>query len=62
MSLDIRTAIQTALVIITIAIVISFFGGISSIRKARTLPFFRMRREHMVRGWRRIFRTLLSTR
>jgi hypothetical protein len=32
--------------------VISVWQGILSIRTARRLPFFRMRRERMVRGWR----------
>lgn len=52
MSLDIHTAIQTALVISLIALVLSVWYGIQSIRKARTLPFFRLRRETMTRGWR----------
>lgn len=52
MSLDIHTAVQTALVISILAILLSIWQGIASIRKARTLPFFRMRREEMVRGWR----------
>jgi hypothetical protein len=52
MSLDIHTAVQTVLVIILVAILFSIWQGIASIRKARRLPFFRMRREQMVRGWR----------
>lgn len=52
MSLDIHSAIQTALVITIFALFFSVWQGIVSIRKARGLPFFRMRREQMVRGWR----------
>jgi len=52
MALDIHTAVITALIIIVIALVFTIWRGISSIRKARSLPFFRMRREQMVRGWR----------
>ena len=52
MSLDIHTAVQTALVISVVALVLSIWFGVQSIRKARSLPFFRMRRETMTRGWR----------
>jgi len=52
MSLDIHTAVQTALVISVIAFILSIWFGIQAIRKARALPFFRMRRETMTRGWR----------
>ena len=40
------------MVISLIALVFSLWFGILSIRRARRLPFFRMRRETMVRGWR----------
>ncbi len=52
MNLDIHTAIQTALVIAVVASILSVWYGIRSIRKARKLPFFRMRRVMMTRGWR----------
>jgi len=52
MSLDIHTAIQTAIILTLLAMALSIWQGIVSIRKARQLPFFRMRRERMVRGWR----------
>lgn len=52
MALDIHTAIRTALVISVIALILSIWFGIQSIRKARALPFFRMRRDTMTRGWR----------
>lgn len=52
MALDIHTAVQTALVISVIALILSIWFGIQSIRKARALPFFRMRRDTMTRGWR----------
>lgn len=55
MSLDIHTAIQTILVLLAAAIVFSIWQGITSIRRARRLPFFRMRRDQMLRGWRLIF-------
>jgi hypothetical protein len=52
MSLDIHTAVQTAIIIAILTIIVSIWTGIRSIRKARTLKFFRMRRDRMVRGWR----------
>jgi hypothetical protein len=52
MSLDIHTGVQTVLAILIIALIVSIWRGINSIRKARSMPFFRMRRERMVRGWR----------
>ena len=52
MGLDVRTAVQTALAIALLALFFSLWQGIVSIRSARRMPFFRMRRERMVRGWR----------
>lgn len=52
MSLDIHTAIQTALLIIILVIIVSIWQGVTSIRSARHLQFFRMRRDRMIRGWR----------
>jgi type VI secretion system secreted protein VgrG len=55
MSLDIHTAVQTAVVLAALGLVLSVWGGIRTIRRARSLRFFRMRRDRMVRGWRLIF-------
>jgi hypothetical protein len=55
MSLDIHTAVQTALIITTSLIVILIWRGIVSIRNAKQLPFFRMRRNRMMNGWRMLF-------
>ena len=57
--LDIHTGVRTALVISLIALVFSLWFGILSIRRARKLPFFRMRREIMLRGWRLLAWTVL---
>lgn len=54
MSLDIHTAVLTAFIISILLIIISLWSGIRSIRKARSLKFFRMRRDRMVTGWRLI--------
>lgn len=55
MELDIKTAVNTAIILAVIGLIFSLFFGIRSIRKARTLKFFRMRRDRMVRGWRQVF-------
>ena len=52
MSLDIHTAAQTVVILALIAMGLLVLGGITSIRGARKLPFFRMRRERMLCGWR----------
>ncbi len=54
MKLDIHTAVQTTLVIAILLIIVSAWIGIRSIAKARSLKFFRMRRDRMVAGWRLI--------
>ncbi len=59
LSLDFHTAIQTALVITLVALVITLWQGIRSLRAARRLPFFRMRRERILHGWRLFFWSLL---
>jgi len=55
LALDIRTAVQVALGITILFIGLFIWYGIRSIRNARSLPFFRMRRERMMRGWRLLF-------
>jgi hypothetical protein len=52
MSLDIHTAVITSLILLSLFSISSFISGIRSIRSARHLPFFRLRRNKMVRGWR----------
>lgn len=55
LSLDIHAAVQAAIIIAVVLLLLSFWLGIRSIRDARKLRFFRMRRDRMVRGWRLIF-------
>jgi hypothetical protein len=59
MSLDIHTAVQTALVLAIAGSVISFFLGLRSIRSGARLTFFRKRRDRMVTGWRRLAAALI---
>ncbi|MGE5223434.1 MAG: hypothetical protein ACM3PY_13445 [Omnitrophica WOR_2 bacterium] len=56
--MDIHSAIQTAFIIAILALLLSFWLGVRSIRGARDLKFFRMRRDRMVRGWRLVFFSL----
>jgi type VI secretion system secreted protein VgrG len=55
MNLDIHSAVQTSLLIILAAILISVWIGVQTIRSGAHLPFFRKRRDRMVRGWRMVF-------
>jgi hypothetical protein len=55
MKLDIHTAVITIVALLSILAVYGILVGVRSIRKARTLKFFRMRRDRMVTGWRMLF-------
>jgi hypothetical protein len=59
MNLDIHTAVQTAIILAIIGIILALWRGVRSIRSASSLRFFRMRREQTVRGWRLIFFALV---
>src|SRR4030042_5171992 len=52
MNLDIHSAVQTAIILSIVFVVISAIAGWRAIQKGRTLKFFRMRRERIMRGWR----------
>jgi hypothetical protein len=58
-SLDIQSGVQMAVILAALAALISLISGIRAIAQGRTLQFFRMRRERMVSGWRRIFLALI---
>ena len=59
LNLDIHTAVLATLIMAIVFAVIFVWMGIRAIRKARTLKFFRMRRDRMVTGWRLILSALL---
>jgi len=61
LQLDIRTGVVTAIIISSILAVISLLLGIRGLVNARNLRFYRMRRDRIVQGWRRIFFALLMT-
>ena len=52
MKLDIHTGVVTFVALLSVLAAYGIWAGIRSIRKARTLKFFRMRRDRMVTGWR----------
>ncbi len=55
MNLDIHTAVITATILAVAGVFISLLSGITTIRSSHSLPFFRKRRDKMVRGWRMVF-------
>ncbi|MEW6716266.1 MAG: hypothetical protein AB1345_02000 [Chloroflexota bacterium] len=58
MNLDIHTFIVTAIILALVGMVLSLIGSISALRSAPKIPFFRLRRERQVRGWRLLLNTL----
>ncbi|PWB55369.1 MAG: hypothetical protein C3F13_04565 [Anaerolineales bacterium] len=54
MKLDIHTGVITIVALLSVLAAYGLWAGIRSIRKARTLKFFRMRRDRMVTGWRMV--------
>jgi hypothetical protein len=54
LNLDIHTAVLTGFVLSIAFAILFVWAGVRAIRKARTLKFFRMRRDRMVGGWRMI--------
>ena len=55
MKLDIHTAVITIVALLSVLALYGILVGSRSIRKARSLKFFRMRRDRMVAGWRLVF-------
>jgi hypothetical protein len=53
-NLDIRTGVQTALVLTLVAVVLCAWVGGRQIWGARKLKFFRMKRDKQVAGWRMV--------
>jgi len=59
MKIDIHTGVITFVALLSLLAAFGIVAGIRSIRKARTLKFFRMRRDRMVTGWRMLFVSLV---
>jgi len=55
LNLDIHSAVQTAFLMTLVGILLSVWIGVRTIRAGQRLPFFRKRRDRMVRGWRMVF-------
>ncbi|HEY9076894.1 MAG TPA: hypothetical protein VIO61_10190 [Anaerolineaceae bacterium] len=59
MNLDIHTGIKTAFALTLLAVFLSAWLGVRTIRSGQKLPFFRKRRELIMRGWRMVFFALI---
>lgn len=57
--LDIKSFINMAVALIILGVVVSFWRGYQEIRLAQEISFFRVRRAHLIAGWRSIFLGLL---
>ena len=61
LSLDVQTGVQTAVIVAAVLAVFSLLIGLRGILLARNMRFYRMRRDRIVQGWRRIgFGILMS--
>jgi len=58
-ALDIRSGVQMAVLVAALIAVISLISGVRVILQSRDMRFFRMRRERMISGYRRIFLAIL---
>jgi len=57
--LDIRTGVQTAVIIAAVLGAISFIIGLRSILQGSKLQYYRMRHDRIVQGWKRVFFALV---
>ena len=58
-ALDIQSGVKMAVFLAGLLAAISLISGIRVIQRSRNLSFFRMRRDQMVQGWRRIFGAII---
>lgn len=58
-ALDIESGVTMAVLLAALLAIISLISGIRIIQQSRDLSFFRMRRDRMVQGWRRIFASII---
>ena len=58
-AIDIRSGVQVAVFLAALIAILSLISGIRVIVQSRDLRFFRMRRERMISGYRRIFAAIL---
>ena len=58
-ALDIQSGVKMAVFLAGLLAAISLISGIRVIQNSRNLSFFRMRRDRMVQGWRRIFAAVI---
>jgi hypothetical protein len=58
-ALDIQSGVKMAVFLAALLAIISLISGIRIIQQSRDLSFFRMRRDRMVQGWRRIIAAII---
>jgi type VI secretion system secreted protein VgrG len=58
-ALDIQSGVRMAVFLAALLAIISLISGIRIIQQSRDLSFFRMRRDRMVQGWRRIIAAII---
>lgn len=58
---DIISFLHTATAIIAFGAILSFWAGIRSIRTSNDLPYYKMRRKQLERGWQQLFLGSLLT-
>lgn len=54
-NLDIRTGVQVAVFLMALLAIINVWRGLRSLRGASGIPFYRLRRDRIVHGWRLLF-------
>ena len=57
--LDIRTGVQTSVILTAVLGILCLFLGIRGLINARNMRFYRMRRDRIVRSWRQVFLALV---
>ena len=58
---DVLSFLHTATAIIAFGAILSFWTGVRSIRSSGDLPYFKMRRKQLERGWQQLFLGILLT-
>jgi hypothetical protein len=57
--LDIISFLRTATILLILGMLLSIRAGIKKLRTAKDIPYYKMRRQHLERGWRQILLGIL---
>jgi len=52
--LDILSFLRTVIVLLIVGMVFAIWSGIKKLRTAKDIPYYKMRRQHLERGWQQI--------